>query len=91
MADPPAGAKGPWSPGQRTQVDDQRLRVLGATLRAAHPVAPVVAGVPPAVAVVSYAGTLVMTVNAGPTLAGLERLVERSDEALGRLRYGTLG
>jgi hypothetical protein len=68
-----------------------QLRFLGAPLRAAYPVAPVVAGVPLAVAVMSYAGTLVMTVNAGVALTGLERVVAGADEALERLFYGTMG
>lgn len=67
------------------------LRFRGARLRSVYPIAPVVAGVPLAVAVLSYAGSLVLTVNAGTEVTGMEAIVQGADDAFGALRYGTIG
>ena len=47
-----------------------------------YPIAPITAGVPLAVAVLSYAGTLVMTVNAAPELACLRSFAAGAREAM---------
>ncbi|AQZ63197.1 unnamed protein product [[Actinomadura] parvosata subsp. kistnae] len=54
----------------------------GSRLAAVYPIAPITAGVPLAVAVLSYAGTLVMTVNAAPELACLPSFAAGAREAM---------
>ncbi|TYB64814.1 DUF1298 domain-containing protein [Nonomuraea sp. PA05] len=58
------------------------LRLDGARLTAVYPIAPITAGVPLAVAVLSYAGTLVMTVNAAPELTRLRAFAAGAREAM---------
>ncbi|GAA2208881.1 wax ester/triacylglycerol synthase family O-acyltransferase [Nonomuraea monospora] len=54
----------------------------GARLTAVYPIAPITAGVPLAVAVLSYAGTLVMTVTAAPELTCLPAFAAGAREAM---------
>jgi diacylglycerol O-acyltransferase len=63
------------------------LRFGGARLQDVCPIAPVVAGVPLAVTVLSYAGVLVLTVNAAPAVAHLDEIVAGAREALEELGY----
>ena len=64
------------------------LRFGGARLQDVYPMAPVVAGVPLAVTVLSYAGALVLTVNAAPAVAHLDEIVAGARKALDDLGYG---
>jgi diacylglycerol O-acyltransferase len=64
------------------------LRFGGGVLREVWPIAPVVAGVPLAVTVLSYAGELVLTVNASPRVGGLDDLVRGARLAVDGLGYG---
>jgi WS/DGAT/MGAT family acyltransferase len=64
------------------------LRFGGMRLRVVYPIAPVVAGVPLAIAVLSYAGELSLTVNAAPELVDPDRIVDGATAAFEALSVG---
>jgi diacylglycerol O-acyltransferase / wax synthase len=61
------------------------LWLAGARLRTAAPIAPLVAGVPVAVAALSYAGELVISIQADDAMADLDTLARGLADDLDRL------
>ena len=61
------------------------LWLAGARLQAAAPIAPLVAGVPVAVAALSYAGELVISIQADDAMADLDTLARGLADDLDRL------
>ncbi|WP_345382026.1 wax ester/triacylglycerol synthase domain-containing protein [Pseudonocardia yuanmonensis] len=62
------------------------LWLAGARLRAAAPIAPLSAGVPLTVAALSYAGEVVLTINASDSLTDLDLLTEATARGVAALR-----